>query len=64
MMVSMFRDGILNSNHLLSSESFKQKKTCTNWGVIKDHMLPWGVAGNMLLSTHVMASKKRDIDEP
>jgi hypothetical protein len=40
----MFQDGILKLNHLLFDELFKGK-----WhlhvGVLKNCMLPWGVAG-------------------
>jgi hypothetical protein len=32
MMVQMFQNGILKSNHLMRNELFKNRKTCACWG--------------------------------
>jgi hypothetical protein len=58
MMVQTFQDGILKSNHLLSDELFKGKKTCVCWGWRKLQVaLRCCGKGKVLLSTHIKASR-------
>jgi hypothetical protein len=41
MMVQMFWDGILKSNHMLLDELFKWKEYTCELRAVKDHMLLW-----------------------